>query len=210
MSGEMVVKKRPFGFRIFWVAVYIFAVIFVVYLVNAAATGIRSHSLPKGSVQLSLPYSKYAVGETVSFSIKNNYNSSIDIVNNCPYEPLAVYFWENSSWVREHSQVAIGECPNEDRQVSVAAGGSVEGNFGPWASLFSKPGKYRIVAFVEYYNALPYQDIEIVNPSAQTLTSSATTDNNSTPTSQITQPAATPTTQVTTSQHDSQLLEQDD
>jgi len=162
MNDNNSIVRHPFRFRASWSIVYILAISLIVFLAGSAAMGIRTHSLPTGSVKLSVPYSKYLVGETISFTIQNNYNSSINVVNNCPAEPLAVYYQVNGSWVRQHGQALLDECPNEDRQVSVKPGGSIDGSFKPWQNLFGKPGKYRIVAFVEYYNALPYQDIEVI------------------------------------------------
>ena len=183
MSEVQPVFRHPYRFRILWAVVYISAISLVTLLIGLAATGIRTHSLPVGSVKLSVPYSKYVVGETITFTIQNNYNSLIDVVNNCPAEPLAVYYQINGSWVRQHDTAALDECPNEDRQVSVPAGGVAQGSFKPWPNLFSKPGKYRIVAFVEYYNALPYQDIEVIAPSDTVIQNStnSTVNTNSSP-----------------------------
>lgn len=171
--GELGNAQHPLRIRIFWAAVYLSIVVGFVFGMYAAATRIKTHTLPVGQVQLTIPYSKYLVGETVSFTLTNNYNSPIYIINNCPSEPLEVYRQEGGKWVRQHDQAAISDCHIEQRQVIVPANGIVNGTFAPWHNLFSTPGKYRVVAFVEYYNALPYQELEIIaQPAKQTAPTS--------------------------------------
>ncbi len=173
MNNELDHLKHPFKLSLFWVVVYILIAGFIIGGANIAANQVRTHTLPTGDVTLSILYSKYVVGESVNFTIKNNYNSSISILNNCPAEPLAVYRQaSDGSWIRQHDYASYGACSTEQRQVSVAAGQSVSGNFDPWPNLFVNPGKYRVVAFVEYYNALPYQEFEVVAPKTASTTQS--------------------------------------
>lgn len=198
MNGELNHIYHPYRIRIFWAIVYFSIIVMSLIGLYVAAAQIRTHTLPTGQVQLTVQYSKYLVGEAVSFSIKNNYNSPIYIQNNCPGEPLAVYRQENGAWVRQHDVASEDECPSEQRQVSVAANGVVNGSFAPWHNLFSQPGKYRIVAFVEYYNALPYQEFEVVAKPAPIVSAPTTqqesTSSNSTsaaPTNQTIAPTTT-------------------
>jgi hypothetical protein len=141
-----------------------------------AAEQTETHIVPVGQVKLTVPYSKYIVGEKISYTIKNNYNSSIYIINNCPSEPLAVYRFENNKWVRQHDQTTQGECAGQQRQINVEPGGSITGDFSPWHNLFKTPGKYRLVVAVEHYNSLPYQDFEVVAVGTATLTDQPTAD----------------------------------
>jgi len=161
MKSELHYLNHPMRLRIIWVGVYIIIAACFVFGMYVAANRMRTHILPVGQIQLSVPYSKYLVGEAISFSIKNNFNSPVYVLNNCPGEPLAVYHLENGIWIRIHDKASISECPDEQRQVSVPANGVVNGTFASWHNLFNKPGKYRVVAFVEYYNALPYQEFEV-------------------------------------------------
>ena len=193
MNEAKKISRHPYGFKILWVLIYIIILSAVIYLAVLAATEIRVHVIPSGSVQLSLPYSKYVAGETIGFSIKNNYNSSIYLTNSCPVEPLAVYYKQDGNWVRQHDFASEDSCSDEQRQVSVNPGGTVNGNFDAWPNLFAQPGQYRIVAFVEYYNSLPYQDIEVIAkptaPTTPTVQTNQPVDNNqTTPTENVVQP----------------------
>lgn len=177
MNGELLYTHHPGHFRIIWLLVYVIIAVALVVGLLEAASRIKTHTLPVGQVQLSVPYSTYVVGETVSFTIKNNFNSTIYIANQCPSEPLNVYRWDVGSWVRIHDQAAQSDCASEQRQVTIPPHGTQSGSFGPWHHLFNQPGKYRIVAYVDFYDALPYQDFDVI---AKPQTSSSTQSNQST------------------------------
>ena len=187
MNGELLYARNPWHNRIIWAIFYIALSAVVLAGLYLAANQIKTHTLPIGGIQLSVPYSKYVVGETVTFTIKNNFNSAIYIVNNCPTEPLAVYRREGNSWVRIHDQAPSESCSEEQRQVSVPARGSTNGNFAAWPHLFDQAGKYRVVAYIESYNSLPYQDFTViakpVPPARQNnpVQNSLTTPNSNTP-----------------------------
>lgn len=162
MRGELRYAYSKIFSRLAWIAFWIVFLGFLIYGLYQAASTMQLRSLPTGQIQLIVPYSKYIVGETVTFTVKNNYNSPISLTNGCPSEPLNVYRLENGSWVRIHDTAAINECPKENRQIVIAANSSVSGSFAPWHHLFNTPGRYRVVAYVEYYDALPYQDFEVI------------------------------------------------
>lgn len=176
MNSELLNLQHPLRLRILWGLLYLLLVSAFIFGMYRVADRIKTHTLPSGQIQLTVPYSKYLVGETITFTIKNGYNSPIYIMNNCPSEPLEVYRLENERWVRQHDQASIADCRSEKRQVDVAANGVVSGSFAPWHNLFSQPGKYRVVAFVEYYNELPYQEFEVLaQPSQKTSVSGGST-----------------------------------
>lgn len=156
------------------------------------ANRIRTYSVPAGSVQLSIPYKTYLVGEPITFTLVNNYNGTIYVDNECPNEPLAVYRKEKSKWVRIHAETTDDKCHESDRQIRVAAGGQQSGSYANWPDLFKEPGQYRVVAYVEYFDIAPYQDFEVIEkPRAAT--------ENSSPASTLTPKSNTATTQSSTS-----------
>ncbi len=184
MIGDLQHLQNPRRLRIIWATIYVLIFGVLIFGAYRIAENVRTRSIPVGQIQLSIPYSKYLLGEDISFTLRNNFNSPAYVVNKCPNEPLAVYRLEKDEWVRVHDTVPISECPNGQRQVSIPANGVVNGTFAPWEELFNKPGKYRVVAFVEYYNALPYQEFEIIKkPSVpkKTNTPNQTPSTTSTP-----------------------------
>jgi len=200
MKGELLYVYHPIRQRIIWAIVYAVIIIGSLGALYFVGNKIATHSIPVGDVQLSVPYSKYLVGESVTFTLHNGFNSTIYVINNCPDEPLEVYRQENNTWVRIHDKAAIGDCSSDQRQIAVTANSSISGTYEAWKNLFSTPGKYRIVAYVEYYNALPYQDFEIiakpetpVNTNVTTTPSKNTTtkNNEDSPSTQTTDESAT-------------------
>lgn len=162
MRGELRYASSKRFSRLAWMLFWTALLGLVMFGFYQIVGNIQMRKLPVGQIQLSVPYSKYLVGETVTFTIKNNYNSPVYLFNDCPAEPLSVYRQKNGVWVRIHDTASINDCPTEDRQIEVAASGSISGSFAPWHNLFNTPGKYRVVAYVEYYDALPYQDFEVI------------------------------------------------
>lgn len=162
MKGELRYAHSKFASRIWWLLFYLVVLTALIVGALKLLDNIKTRNLPAGQIQLSIPYSKYALSDTITFTIKNGYNSPVYLVNDCPSEPLNVYRQENGSWVRIHDTASLSDCPTEGRQIEVPASGQVNGSFAPWHNLFNVPGKYRVVAYVEYYDALPYQDFEVV------------------------------------------------
>lgn len=159
LSLRTIQRKR---FRLAWAIILAIILLLLALWGYKEAASIRTHSLPVGNITLSVPYSKYLVNETITFTLKNNYNSPFFFANGCPSEPLRVYRLEGGVWVRLHDTASVGACPSEERQIVVPANGTVSGNFAAWHNLFNQPGRYRVVAFVEYYSALLYQDFDVI------------------------------------------------
>lgn len=176
MNGELLYAHSRWRFRVYWTVFYFILIGLCVAGGLLLAGRIRTSNVPVGEVQLSIPYSTYVVGEAITFTLKNGFNAPIYITNDCPNEPLNVYKWQVNSWKRLHDTAPPQTCTGEARQVRVPAGGSISGTFAPWRNLFSTPGKYRVVAEVEYYNALPYQDITIIAKPRLPNSSSPTTE----------------------------------
>ncbi len=201
MKGELLYVYHPIRTRIFWAIVYVVLLVGVTIGLFAAGSQIRTHTIPVGGIGLTVPYSKYLVGENINFTIKNNFNSAIYVVNKCPSEPLSVFKQENGVWVPIHDTATEGGCSDESRRVSVPANSTTTGSFAAWPHLFDTPGKYRIVALVEYYNALPYQDFEVIaKPEVpkSTSTSSSASSSSSSSSSTTQQKTTTPTTTTPT------------
>lgn len=162
MKGELLYVYDQRRWRIMWIIIYSLVLAGSVVGLYLFSNRIGTHSIPAGNVQLVIPYSKYLVDEPVTFTLYNRFNSTIYVMNQCPSEPLEVYRWTNNSWQRIHDRADLKDCIAENRQVRVPANGSASGTFAPWHHLFDRPGKYRVVAYVEYYNSLPYQDFEVI------------------------------------------------
>jgi len=160
-KGELYHVMNPHRTKIAWGAFYaalVFGLLGGLYFV---ANHIQTHSVPTGNIVLSTPYSKYLLGEPVSFTVTNKYNSTVYVTNECPAEPVAVYRQNGNSWVRVHDTAAATDCPDEDRQVGIPASSTVTLSLAPWHHLFDQAGNYRLVAILDGYNSLPYVDLTV-------------------------------------------------
>jgi len=132
------------------------------YIVVAS---IRLYTVPHGSIEISVPYSRYLAGESISVTVTNNFSTPISITNGCPNEPLAVYRLEGNTWQRIHDVATDGICDSElyrYRTIDISPQKSVTTTFDDWPNLFKEPGRYRIALQVHYYNAVPFQEFEVI------------------------------------------------
>lgn len=166
MSRELRHAENPWRFRIIWGCIYIIIIVILLTVFYLIFNRIQTYTVPTGSVDLNVPYSKYLVGENITFTVTNNFNSSIQVSNGCPGEPLHVFKLKNGKWVQIHDKTNIKNCKNQPRTVTIPANMSMTASFKDWPDLFAKPGKYRIVLRVDFYNSLPYQDFEVIKKPA--------------------------------------------
>lgn len=162
-NSHQVVRHRNHSRRVFgWIVIYL--LIFGAFLAVTYRQSIKVNTLdfPSGQIQLVVSKTQYTVGDTITYTIKNGLTNSITLVNNCPQEPLHIYQWINSSWVRIHDTANVSVCTNQPRQLDIAAGGTITKDLSAWPNLFSKPGIYRLVAFADNYANIPYVDFQVV------------------------------------------------
>jgi hypothetical protein len=145
-----------------WSIFYITLFIIIIVILYFIAGQIHTHTQPVGKIYLSTTYSKYVIGEPISFTITNGYNAPIFITNQCPAEPIAVYRQDGNSWKRLHAIADRSTCVNQQTEVKILASSFVMTDLSPWQSLFNQPGNYRLAAVVEGYSSLPYVDIQII------------------------------------------------
>ena len=151
-------RKRLAG----WVCFYLLLIAAFAFVVYWQAHRVNTLGFAGGTLQLTTDKTKYTVGDTITYTLKNGLSQPITLANNCPQEPLFVYSWTNNSWVRIHDPAASSTCSDLHGQQTVTAGASYTQNFTNWPNLFSKPGIYRIVELATNYTALPYADFQVV------------------------------------------------
>ncbi len=147
-----------------WGAFYILLIMLLVFIGIWASHQIGEEELPPGHVAVSVSKTKYKLGETVVFTVKNNFSVPIYVNNYCPSEPLNVYRWENTEWKRIHYKTDKSSCSGQTRQITIPPNGAKEYSYKDWAKLFDQAGRYRIAAVIEHYEALPFQDFEVLAP----------------------------------------------
>lgn len=153
--------RHPARTYVQWALFYVAIIIAILAGLYWLGTTLRAYTIPEGTVELDIPYSKYLVGETITFSVKNNFTSSVTILNDCPEEPLAVYRKESGAWKRIHTEASI-VCSESMRTIVLKPGETRTGSFAHWKKLFTTPGNYRVALFVEYFDTVSYQDFEVI------------------------------------------------
>ena len=145
-----------------WALVYVLLIVGLGIAIYLQAKRVDTLGFANGQLQLTTSKTKYTVGDTISYTLKNGLSEPITLKNTCPQEPLYAYSWTNNAWVRIHDTAKASVCKGEPSQFTIPAGGSYSQNFSNWPNLFSKPGIYRIVALANNYTALPYTDFQVV------------------------------------------------
>lgn len=163
MAEHVVVRHRNHHKRFFgWLLLYIAIILLFLAYVYRQGSKINTLQLPSGEIQLTTSKSKYTVGDTVSFTIKNTFSSPVYMVDKCPQELLHVYQFKNSAWVRLHDNAKSSACPVDKKTVAISAGKSITENYANWPQLFNSPGIYRIAAFADNYPTIAYADFLVV------------------------------------------------
>lgn len=162
IRSEQFHAAHPYRTYVGWGLFYIVVMLAVATWFIQFANSMHTYSVPVGAVSLKVPYAKYLSGEAITFSVTNNYNTTVTIANNCPNEPLAVYRQVNKKWRRVHATAKASSCKDKARSINIAPGKTVSGSYKAWPNLFKKPGNYRIAVFVEYFGSVTYQDLTVI------------------------------------------------
>lgn len=146
-----------------WLVFYGLVIGLTIGTVIVASHHVDHNVLPAGKVRLTMSQQRYKMGDSVVFTVSNDFTKTVYVTNNCPTEPLAVYRWDGKTWLRVHDRVPQSECPDQSRQVPIRAESSVSSSYDNWQHLFATPGIYRIAVPVDGYDDYPYQDIEVLS-----------------------------------------------
>lgn len=147
-----------------WILFYTLLIVTFVLYMYMQASGVNTLGFATGQIELTTSKSKYTVGDSISYTIKNNLSVPIIVTSSCPAEPLHVYKWANNQWTRIHDTAATTACSTIPAKQSLAAGASLTRTFDSWKNLFNQPGIYRAVALATNYTSLPYADFQVVSP----------------------------------------------
>lgn len=158
---------------IFWILVYVVLVAASFFSARWVLHRLDRDVVLEGNVELAVPKARFAVGEDVSFTMKNDLETSIFIINGCPKEPLHVFRWNGKTWDAVHATTTKSYCEGQSRMIEIPAKRSVTYSYRAWPELFAQPGYYRIVASVEQYVKYPYADFEIYAPGVSTSPTAA-------------------------------------
>jgi hypothetical protein len=166
MNSELRTKKMIFRYRLKWVIFYLFTFVLLGLFSTAAYARLDNDNFGEGNIELILDKEKYQTGETIEFTIVNNFSNTIYIPNNCPEEPLNAYRWYTDRWIQIYGTANSkdNDCYTQPRRIAILPGEEITYHFEEWPDLFDSPGVYRIVVPVEHYDDLAFKDFVIMEP----------------------------------------------
>lgn len=163
MKPNNIVLQRNHQKRIIgWILIYLLIIFVFIFVIYYQARKVNTLGFVQGQITLNSSKAIYTVGDQISYTITNGLSSTISLVNNCPKPLLYVYQWESNQWVSITSQANSKSCSSNSKLIPITSGSSYHGNFANAPQLFSKPGIFRLVAFANNYQSLPYVDFEVV------------------------------------------------
>jgi hypothetical protein len=153
-------------FHILWLIFYLVLIAGIVIFVVKVYNEHLENQFPDGTVKLSTSKQKYQKGDTVSFTIENNFPTKIYVPNRCPQEPLDVYEWKDEKWLQIHDTAVDknSECYKQSRRITFLPGQKINYSFKDWPNLFKEPGVYRLVMDIEHYQQRPFVDFIVLKP----------------------------------------------
>ncbi len=169
-SAQAVYAKHRTRRIILTILFYVILFIAFLLLMYQQANKVNTLEFAAGQIQLTTSKTKYTVGDTVTYTIKNGLNTPITLLFDCPNQPFHVYQWTNNQWVSMTAKAKPSACTNQPKQVKLAPNATLTKNYSAWSSLFNKPGIYRIVAYANNYTSLPYADFQVVDKSTNDTT----------------------------------------
>ena len=117
--------------------------------------------LPPDAVEIVLSKDSYEVGEEIIFGVQNKTDRSLRVENECPYEPLEIYRWNDSRWEHIKAQAKV-ECRADHEDIMIEPYSLVGSTFLPWSNIiFKEVGKYRLELKIEGFGNNFYKEFEI-------------------------------------------------
>jgi len=118
--------------------------------------------LPDDAIEIITSKSKYKIGEEIFFAIQNRTDKTVRVENECPFEPLEVYFWDGKIWKHIKAAASNIDC-QKSGDIEIAPYELKGSSFLPWANIiFNTPGKYRLdIEIIGYQNNFQ-TEIEII------------------------------------------------
>jgi YidC/Oxa1 family membrane protein insertase len=110
---------------------------------------------------------RFSIGREVELEIKNNTETPIALVNECPKNPLTVEENNNGKWSTLEASIPEEKCPDAGDTL-IEPGKSQTINYAPWNyKLFDSTGRYRVLlnTQIDGEDKTFSKEIEIKDPS---------------------------------------------
>jgi hypothetical protein len=144
------------------VSIFVMAVLIRFAVVGyQASEKVSISDLPNGNLVFNVTKQNYQLGETITYSINNNYPSKMILSSDCPQEPLSVFYWEGGIWNPVHEYHNENQCSSTSDKIEIASKSTITQDYAAWPKLFQKRGDYRLVLGHSQYDKMYYQDFSV-------------------------------------------------
>ena len=105
---------------------------------------------------------RYKVGEEIYFGVQNKTNNTIEVENECPEEPMDIYYLSDEEWERIRSSADV-VCKPGEQHVVISPYELKASSLLPWQNmLFKSPGRYKIKIEIIGYKGHFEKEFEVV------------------------------------------------
>lgn len=118
--------------------------------------------LPSDAIEIILSKEKFKIGEEIFYAIQNRTDKEIIIKNECPSEPLEIYYQEGDDWRRLKGEANV-DCSGDVEEIVLGQYELKGSSFLPWQNvIFNNPGIYKIEVEIEGYANEFEKEFEII------------------------------------------------
>jgi hypothetical protein len=119
-------------------------------------------TLPDDAVEIVTSKSKFKIGEEIFFGVQNKTDKTLRVENECPFEPLEVYYWNGEIWKHLKATASNVHC-QKSGDITIEPYELKGSSFLPWSNIiFNTPGKYRLEIEIIGYKNNFQTEIEII------------------------------------------------
>lgn len=118
--------------------------------------------LPADAIEIVLPKDEFKVGEEIFFAVQNKTDKILKMENECPEEPMDIYYLKGDEW--EHMKATADiVCKPGEKDINLAPYELKASSFLPWEkALFRSPGRYKLKLEIIGYKGQFEKEFEVV------------------------------------------------
>jgi YidC/Oxa1 family membrane protein insertase len=134
---------------LFWFLVF-FAIFF---FIQSFTGGKKTPQETPNDVYITLSKERYKIDEFVVVTVHNGREAAVEVPNDCPGEPLDVFFRDKAVWTPVETTSNKAVC--EEGSIIIEPGGSYSFSYAPWNfELFKETGEYKIEVILPVKDAV--------------------------------------------------------
>lgn len=118
--------------------------------------------LPPDAVEIILSKDEFKIGEEIFYAVQNRTDKEIIVENECPNEPLEIYYKEGENWKHLKGEANV-DCSASSKEIVIGPYELKGSSYLPWENIiFNRPGRYKIELEIEGYANEYEKEFEII------------------------------------------------